>query len=126
MPQCREQRRSNEGRMILGSHSAEPDDIKRPHLDPRAELLDAGFGPIRWGWGAPPILRMDDARIARLAARRFTRDRRALVWSLARSPAEQLFETLRDQIERLGPRSGHSRLSVYLSAGLVVSALEPT
>jgi hypothetical protein len=58
-----------------------------PHLDPRAELLDVG--PIPVGC-VTTDLRLDDARIARLAAQRFTRDRRALVWSLARSPAEQL------------------------------------
>ena len=44
-----------------------------PHLDPRAELLDAGLGPIRW-YAPPPTF-------ARLAAERFTRNRRALVWA---------------------------------------------
>ena len=55
-----------------------------PPLDPRAELFDAGSGSIRWE-SATADLRMDE----RQAARRLTRDRRALVWSLARFPTRR-------------------------------------
>ena len=55
-----------------------------PPLDPRAELFDAGSGSIR-GESPTADLRMDE----RQAARRLTRDRRALVWSLARFPTRR-------------------------------------
>ena len=69
-----------------------------PHLDPRAELLDAGLGAICWEAPPPTFVWMT---------------RGLLDWQPEGSPEigklwyglqpSNFFETLRDQIEQLGP-----------------------
>ena len=100
--------------MIVGSRSAVADNIKTPHLDPRAELLDASLGPIRWD-APPPIF--------------VWMTRGLLDWQPEGSPEigelwygpwhglrpSNSFETLSDQIERLGPQPARNCRSGWRS-----------